>query len=59
MTAARPYLRPLPPPPEPRLAVRIAAARQHRPHGRSKVFRLRPGDLDELLRLASRLEARQ
>jgi hypothetical protein len=59
MNAARPYLRPLPPPPEPRVAVQIAVARQHQPHGRSRLFRIRLDDLDELLRCVIRLERRQ
>jgi hypothetical protein len=54
------YHREPPPRPEPRLAVRVSvcAGTARAPYGRSRVFRLRPRDLDDLLRHAEQLERR-
>jgi len=49
---------PSPPRRAPRLAVRISAASQGEPFGRSRIFRLNSGALDELLAAAARLERR-
>lgn len=45
--------------PEPRIAVTISTAVRGQPHGRSRVYRIRPRDIDELLAVAQRMEARR
>jgi len=58
----RDHLRLVPPPltPRPRrLEVRIAASDGGAPFGRSRIFRLHERDLDQLIDVALRLEARR
>jgi hypothetical protein len=58
--SCRPRLRlvePSPPQPTPRLDVRVSAAAQGEPFGRSRAFHLSQRALDELLHAAARLEA--
>lgn len=52
------FVSPLSPPRPRRLEVRIGAADQRAPYGRSRSFRLTHDDLDELINAATRLEAR-
>jgi hypothetical protein len=59
--SAAPHLRlvPRPGPRRPRrIEVRIAAADQRALYGRSRAFRLTHDDLDELIAVAMRMEAR-
>jgi hypothetical protein len=61
MTGALRHLRLVPPaPPPPRLEVRISAMDGRRAHyGRTRPFRLSERDLDELIAVASKMEARR
>jgi hypothetical protein len=56
------HLRLVPParPPRPRrLDVRISATDGRAPYGRSRIFRLHERDIDELVDIATRMEARR
>jgi hypothetical protein len=50
---------PAPPPRQRRIEVRITAADGRAPTGRSRIFRLRHRDFEQLVDVALRLEARR
>ena len=60
MTGFRPHLRLIQAPPRPqRIEVRISAFDRRVPIGRSRAFRLAEPDIERLVNLALRLEARR
>jgi hypothetical protein len=59
MTGAPRHLRLVPPaPPPPRFEVRISIMDGRAPYGRTRPFRLTDRDLQELIDVASKMEAR-